>query len=226
MRPSQIRQFRCWMSIWAKVGALFVVTMAFLSIAATAYKEAVAARAKSQTVLNDAVRQGQIRAWPIQPQKLTTSVEIGNSASSSASGSVIIIAPPTTSPPPPVVPLTLALARGSDGAKFLTSPCAVGQSCYLEASLDLHTWTRISTNTAIGPLVIFGITDDPAHGRVFYRLSGDPPPSNPTTPPVPPKEGTNPGPIFVSPTTGKKIRPNGAVSSVVTNSVNPDVTNH
>lgn len=226
MRASQRRQLRCWVSIWAKSVALFAVTMACLSVAATAYKEAAAARARSQAVLDDAVRQGQIRAWPIQPQKLTTSVETSNSASSSTSSSVIIITPPVTSPPPPVVPLILTLTRGSDGAKFLTSPCVVGQSCYLEASLDLRTWTRISTNTAIGPTVIFGIADDPAHGRVFYRLSGDPPPSNPTDTPVAPKVGPDPGTIFVSPTIGKMTRPTGPVSSVVTNLVNPVLTSH
>ncbi len=218
MRPSQKRQFRCWMSLWGKAGALFVVSMACLSFAAAAHKETASLREKSLAALEEAVRLGLLRAWPIEEPRVTASIIASSSAAQSPT-SVIISAPDTGGPPPPNPQLGLTLTRDGTGAKSLSSPCAAGHNYYLEVSLDLRTWTQLSSTISTSTQVTFAVTEDPALGRVFYRLSGDAPPPPPTTTPtIPPSKGDT-VPPFISPVTGRIMRPSGPVSPVITNEV-------
>jgi|GEM_PF-2294835 len=222
MRPSYKRQIRCWLAFWTKVGALFLVTLAWLSVAATAHKQATVAREISLAALEDAIRSGLIRAWPIQEPRVAVSSTAGagvastSSSSSSSSEAITVLTPGGGGPAQvanPTPQLGLTLTRDGTGAKTLTSPCATGYNYYLEASLDLRTWTRVSTTTSTSTQVAFGVAESPTLVRVFYRLSGDAPPS------VPPPPDTKVGDtvIFVSPTTGNMVSPAGRVSPVVTN---------
>lgn len=227
MKPSQKRQLRCWVSIWAKSGALFAVTMAVLSFAATTSRKITAEQEHSRSMLIAAVQQGQIQAWPLPAPRKESDFGASSSASTAVSSSVIIVAPPSTTTPPntSTVPFSLTLSRDDGGTKTLSSPCALGQVCYLEVSLDLRSWARVSTNIATSTQVIFGITDNPMHQRVFYRLTGN----TPSSPPPPPSTKPGDGGIFVSPTTGggttgKLLRPTGRVSSVVTNMIGSNAT--
>lgn len=204
MQPSQKRQLKWWVSFWAKVGALFGLTMASLALAAQAHRTAQEARARDMVTLNSMVHSGQIRAWPQAPTKRAANVS--NSATtathSSGEGSTTVnIANPvgpgggdenTKVAPPPGKSSRLALSatRGAGGTLNLTAPSNAGENYVLEVSLDLRTWTTMLTNPATGSQIGFGISNSPALRNVYYRVSG-------TSAAM--QVGTT---IFVSPVTG------------------------
>lgn len=230
MRPSQTRQLKWWTSYWAKVGVLFGVTMGGLALAAQAHRTAQEARARDLVVLNSIVDSGQIRAWPQPSARKVASVS--NSTTTATDSFVRDNATVTISNP--VGPgggdvnaklggttrLALSAVRGAGGALNITAPSNAGENYILEASLDLRTWTTVLTNPATGSQIGFGISNSPALGKVYYRVSGTSAAMQiGTTVFISPVSG------FVSPSTGGGIGTKSLVPKpgfqVVTNAARP-----
>lgn len=184
MKPSQKRQLKCWVSIWAKVGGFFLVSMACLSVAANLQRAAALAREQSLTTLNSAVQTGHIRAWSVAAPKVVASSSSSASAatgSASAGSTTAIIANPTFpggGNPPGVPqtgqgsPLALTAKRELDGTLTLSAPSFSGKEYVLEVSMDLRTWAPVLTNPATGTQIGFAVSNSPTLGMVYYRLSG------------------------------------------------------
>lgn len=206
MQPSQKRQLKCWVSFWAKVGALFGLSMAGLALAAQAHRTAQEARARDMVALNSMVHSGQIRAWPQAPTRRTASVSSSTTTATISVGdssTTVNIANPggpgggdvntKVGPPGKSSRLALSASRGAGGTLNLTAPSNAGQNYVLEVSLDLRTWTTMLTNPATGSQIGFGISNSPALRNVYYRVSGTSAAMQIETP------------IFVSPVTGGGI---------------------